>query len=179
MAHTLASHHSAFYFARSLRNLAKRTISRDGRYSYSHTASGKPTDTDGDRKSLLKYDDAAYNQLWKDMAPGYINWGMIRPDDPPEMTMLQGNEAMVDYIIQTLGITEESNVLDLGCGMGMYIVQISKRTGCRYVGTDKSEDYVEICKKTAEEFGVAERGEFLVSSWEQPNESVRIEIFNL
>ena len=131
-----------------------------------------------DISSLENYEDTDKNQLWKDMAPGYINLGMIRPDDPPEMTMLEGNEAMVDYIIQTLGITELSNVLDLGCGMGMYIVQIAKRTGCRYVGTDKSEGYVEICKKTAEEFGVAERGEFLVSSWEQPNESARNIVFH-
>ena len=142
-------------------------------------ARAEPVTSTGFEDNYNRFGDTEKIQLYADLTPGYINRGMIRPDDPPEMTVLEGNEAKIEYIIKKLGITEESNVLDLGCGLGMFIAQISKRTGCRFVGTDLSLEHLEISKKTAEDLGVGDKGTFIQSTWEEPNESVRANSFTL
>lgn len=107
------------------------------------------------------------NQLWEDIAPGYYNYGRISPgtnaDDIKDLK--QANEDMVDFLIDELEITKESLILDIGCGKGMYTVRMAQITGCRFVGVDYDEIYIEEeCRKNAQRCGVENQGEFICGS---------------
>lgn len=49
----------------------------------------------------------------------------------------------LDKLLMTAGLTECSNVLELGCGNGYITEYISDITGCRILGTDLSNEAVE------------------------------------
>ena len=118
---------------------------------------------------------ADYANIWTDLAGNYVNYGKLNPDtDPAKVSdLVQANENMVEHIITTLDISRDSHVLDLGCGNGMYTVEIAKRTGCRFLGTDINPTYLEKCRELARDFGVEERGEFIQSSWEEMSKQVK------
>lgn len=48
----------------------------------------------------------------------------------------------------------------------MYTVGISRRTGCRFTGTDINEQYLVRARYLAEQHGVSHLGKFVGSSWE-------------
>ena len=105
----------------------------------------------------------------------YINYGRLPPDtDSDQVTdLVEANENMIKHIISTLNITSQSYVLDLGCGNGIYTVEIAKRSGCRFLGTDINESYLDKCKVLAGDYGVQDKGEFIQSSWEEMSLQVK------
>ena len=116
-----------------------------------------------------------YNNLWTDLAGDYVNYGRLDPDTDPAgvSDLVQANENMVEHIISTLDISRDSHVLDLGCGNGMYTVEIAKRTGCRFLGTDINPTYLKKGRELARGYGVEEMGEFVQSSWEDMSTRVK------
>ena len=112
---------------------------------------------------------ADYSNLRTDLAGCYLNYSRLDPDTDPAgvADLVQANENMVEHIISTLDISRDSHVLDLGCGKGMYTVEIAKRTGCRFLGTDINPTYLEKCRELARGNGVEEMGNFVQSSWEE------------
>ena len=114
-------------------------------------------------KMLAQYSNTMMEDLWKDLAPGFYNYGRIAPDADLDSIpdLRQANEEMVHYFISKLGITKESKLLDLACGKGMYTVRIAEITGCSYTGVDLAEHYLEECKQWAASHGVTDQGEFL------------------
>ena len=44
-------------------------------------------------------------------------------------TLTEANDYMTNWIVEKLGITESSNVLDIGCGKGKYIAEIAQKSG--------------------------------------------------
>ena len=126
----------------------------------------KPTYFTAKMSVTANYNNKIMDDLWDEIAPGYYNYGRISPHvDVDTITNLkQANEDMMEYIISNQQIGPASNVLDLGCGKGMYTVGIAKRTGCRFVGTDINNTYIEGCKELAKTHGVEHQGEFLTAS---------------
>ena len=120
----------------------------------------------------IVYDQAVTN-MWAEIGGGYLNYGILDPDaDISNMTDLRvANERMVDHIISSLDITANSCVLDLGCGRGRYAVEIAKKTGCRVVGTDKSDDHLRECEELAKSESI--KGEWIQSTWEEMNPRVK------
>jgi cyclopropane fatty-acyl-phospholipid synthase-like methyltransferase len=51
-------------------------------------------------------------------------------------------------------------VLDLGCGKGAVSLALASRLGCRYLGIDGIQDFVDDAKRRAKELGIQELGEF-------------------
>jgi len=122
-----------------------------------------------------QYSNNLCNNLWKDIANGFLCYGMISPDADTNAIpdLKQANEDMVKYVISQLNIGSDSHVLDLASGRGMYTVSIAQQTGCRYVGTDINEIYLQESRKLAEKHGVSERGKFIYSTWEKMSEKVK------
>lgn len=58
------------------------------------------------------------------------------------------------------GAGPRSRVLDLGCGKGAAAVELAARAGCRVLGIDACEDFLESARELAERRGVARRCEF-------------------
>ena len=112
-------------------------------------------------------------KMWAEIGGGYRNYGILDPDtDISNMTDLRvANEQMVDHVISSLNITENSCVLDLGCGRGRCAVEIAKRTGCRVVGTDRSGDYLRESEELAKSESI--KAEWIQSTWEEMNPRVK------
>ena len=111
--------------------------------------------------------------LWAEIGGGYRNYGILDPEtDISNITNLRvANERMVDHIISSLDITENSCVLDLGCGRGRYAVEIAKRTGCRVVGTDRSGGYLRESEELAKSESI--KAKWIRSTWEEMNPRVK------
>lgn len=54
----------------------------------------------------------------------------------------------VDFIIQTLGLSKKSKILDLACGVGRHAIRLAKK-GFNVVGLDFSKKLIEEAKKNA------------------------------
>jgi SAM-dependent methyltransferase len=59
----------------------------------------------------------------------------------------------VDFVVEQLGLTTGSAVLDLACGHGRHAIELARR-GCRVTGLDLSEPSLELARGRAAETGV-------------------------
>jgi arsenite methyltransferase len=66
-------------------------------------------------------------------------------------------------LIQLCHINEDTNVLDVGCGVGATACYLVKKYGCRVVGVDLHESMIARSNERAQREGVAERVEFRVA----------------
>lgn len=66
-------------------------------------------------------------------------------------------------LIELCHITVNSNVLDVGCGIGMTASYMAKAHGCHVVGVDISEKMIERSRKKAEREDVEKEIEFTVA----------------
>ena len=71
-------------------------------------------------------------------------------------------------IPRLLGITAESNVLEIGSGSGRYALQIAATTGCRVLGVDINEPGIQNANKLAAVQNLAERVRFEKCDASQP-----------
>ncbi len=53
--------------------------------------------------------------------------------------------------------------LDVGCGNGLFSIELAKRGAAKVIGIDIAENMIGLCKQNAEAAGVAERCEFFLS----------------
>lgn len=60
------------------------------------------------------------------------------------------------------GVTARSTVLDVGCGKGAVAIEVARRIGCRVVGIDGFDPFIEAARARADRLGVAERCRFEV-----------------
>jgi 2-polyprenyl-3-methyl-5-hydroxy-6-metoxy-1,4-benzoquinol methylase len=59
------------------------------------------------------------------------------------------------------GDVRDKSILDIGCGSGVYSVELAKRGAGRVLGLDFSEPMLAIARASARKFGVADRIEFV------------------
>lgn len=71
-------------------------------------------------------------------------------------------------IPRLLGITAESNVLEIGSGSGRYALQVASTTGCRVLGVDVNEPGIHNANLLAAEQNLAERVQFEKCDASQP-----------
>jgi ubiquinone/menaquinone biosynthesis C-methylase UbiE len=74
-----------------------------------------------------------------------------------------GGQQSTDELIDLCRITEDSYILDIGCGVGVTPCHIAKTFGCRIIGVDLREAMVQRARERAEREGVGERTEFRVA----------------
>ncbi|MEK7648620.1 MAG: methyltransferase domain-containing protein [Patescibacteria group bacterium] len=87
-------------------------------------------------------DDMIYRSFWDQQ--GNCHWGYF-PN--VKISFLQSMTELNKKMLKLSGITEKSNVLDLGCGNGNNTYFINSKTGARVTGIDLSDTRIENAKK--------------------------------
>ena len=96
----------------------------------------KYTETETER--FYDQEDSLYRDFWD--SEGSLHWGYF--DD---LTSISSNEFLPackrwnQYMLQRSGITNQSKVLDLGCGNGNTAIWLAQQAGCEVVGIDISQ----------------------------------------
>ncbi len=62
-------------------------------------------------------------------------------------------EHSVEWINSQFGITKDTNIIDFGCGPGLYTTRLAKK-GANVTGIDFSSNSIQYAKKTADELGL-------------------------
>jgi len=78
------------------------------------------------------------------------------------------DQAQIDkkkHIINKLQITDNMNVLDIGCGWGGMAIEIAKQTGANVKGITLSENQFETASKRAQEEGLSEKISFKIQDY--------------
>ena len=60
-----------------------------------------------------------------------------------DLTKHMGSYSVMDELIQLTGISRDSYVLDVGCGVGIFAAYVAQQTGCRVMGVDIREPMVQ------------------------------------
>jgi ubiquinone/menaquinone biosynthesis C-methylase UbiE len=87
----------------------------------------------------------------------------LRPADlaPVDEFHIRGRAATLE-IIDALGITSVSHVLDLGSGLGGPARTLVETTGCEVTGIDLTPEFCEVATALTEWTGMSDRARFLV-----------------
>ncbi len=83
--------------------------------------------------------------------------------DDPHLTLDSAQEANLSQIVDSLGLTSASHVLDAGCGWGAFAIFVAKQVGCRVVGITLAPKQVEFARAWARAEGVDHLIDFRVS----------------
>ena len=112
------------------------------------------------------YDQATkVSKFRRKMMGDYMNFG-ISPEGTEQTDVVEANRNMIDYVIKELEIKKTSRVLEIGCGIGGYILGVAKRTGCSYVGLDIYPSFVADSELLASKEDLQHKGHFLVGGYE-------------
>jgi len=75
-----------------------------------------------------------------------------------------GGVASTEHLLEVLGVTADTRVLDVGAGIGGPARLAAARTGCRVTGIDLSPDFVATARSITERVGLTDRVTFDVGS---------------
>lgn len=89
-----------------------------------------------------------FEELADHMGPAYLRYSFTR-----------GTCQEVAFLVDALGLSAGSTVLDVGCGPGRHAVELAEQ-GIRVVGVDISERFVAVARDLAEQRGVGDLVQF-------------------
>ncbi len=89
----------------------------------------------------------------------------------PEATLEQAQIAKIRHIAGKLLLSPGLRVLDVGCGWGFMACWLARHYGVRVTGISLSREQLRICRRTAQEMGVADRVEFRFQDYRELDES--------
>jgi SAM-dependent methyltransferase len=75
-----------------------------------------------------------------------------------------GGRAATTELLDRVGVTSESEVLDIGCGIGGTSRFVASRNGCRVTGIDLTPSYVDVATELTRWTGLVETTRFEVGS---------------
>lgn len=90
-----------------------------------------------------------------------IDRATLRPADlaPVDEFHIRGRAATLE-IIEALGITADSRVLDLGSGLGGPARTVAEETGCMVTGVDLTSEFCEVATALSQWTGMSDRTSF-------------------
>jgi ubiquinone/menaquinone biosynthesis C-methylase UbiE len=90
--------------------------------------------TEQETEAFYDAEDALYRSFWD--SAGSLHWGWF--DESTGEDFLKACANLNKIMAEKARITNESTVLDIGCGNGNTAAWLSQRTGCRVTGIDLS-----------------------------------------
>jgi len=88
--------------------------------------------------------------LWQDFMGDNFHVGYFESED---MDLAEAADAMIEKMLEPCGLSEESRVLDVGCGVGGPAFFIHERTRCTIDGISTSAEGVRIANETSAKKG--------------------------
>ena len=134
----------------------------------------------GSRKNIHAHYDLGndFYQLWLDSSMSY-SAAMYYGNHKTSLTCAQINK--YDQILQQLNITQDSHILEIGCGWGGFMEYAIEKTGCRVDGVTLSSEQKAWTEKRLAEKGFADRGKVQLTDYrkikQQYDHIVSIEMF--
>jgi len=80
--------------------------------------------------------------------------------DPEHETLDQAQLDKKAHIVAKMALEPGMRVLDIGCGWGGMALYIHEKTGAEVLGVTLSEEQIKVCRRRAEEAGVADKVKF-------------------
>ena len=74
-----------------------------------------------------------------------------------------GGRKATERLVDLCGITAESRVLEIGCGVGITACYLARRVGCSLTSVDLNEEMITWARKRAQREGLADRINFRVA----------------
>jgi cyclopropane-fatty-acyl-phospholipid synthase len=101
---------------------------------------------DNSKKNISYHYDLG-NDFYEELLDETMTYssGIFNADNKDDMK--RASLLKYDRIIDTLGITRDDSVLEIGCGWGGFIKRCSERIGCNIVGITLSEQQYAYCKE--------------------------------
>jgi len=113
------------------------------------------------RKIQYHYDLG--NDLFELFLDPSMTYSCALYDDPhdPGISLAEAQQAKRRLMADTLGLTADSHVLEIGCGWGSFAITAAQRYGARVTGVTISHEQALLARKRVAEAGVADRVEIL------------------
>ncbi|XP_059445220.1 uncharacterized protein LOC132177032 isoform X2 [Corylus avellana] len=73
----------------------------------------------------------------------------------------------ISLLIEKARIDEKHEVLEIGCGWGIFAIQVVKQTGCKYTGITLSEEQLKFAEKKVKDAGLQDNIRFLLCDYRQ------------
>ncbi len=86
-----------------------------------------------------------------------------------EATMEEASVNKYDILIDSLGLSADHHLLEIGTGWGGMAIRAAERTGCRVTTTTISQAQLAVARRRVEEAGLADRVTLLDSDWRDLN----------
>lgn len=105
-----------------------------------------------------------YNHVtdaWKEFMGDNFHFGYF---ESPEVALPQATDMMIEQMLDQCHITENTRILDVGCGIGGPAFYIHKKHGCTIDGISTSEKGVETANSTSREKGIQDHVRFRVAN---------------
>ena len=88
----------------------------------------------------------------------------------PNMSLDQAQKDKKEHIIKKLQITENMDVLDIGCGWGGMAIEIAKSTGAKVKGITLSENQFKTASERAQKEGLSDKVSFALQDYRNETE---------
>ena len=88
----------------------------------------------------------------------------------PNISLDQAQKDKKQHIIKKLQITENMDVLDIGCGWGGMAIEIAKSTGAKVKGITLSENQFKTASERAQKEGLSDKVSFAIQDYRNENE---------
>ncbi|MGH3760769.1 class I SAM-dependent methyltransferase [Actinophytocola sp.] len=100
--------------------------------------------TESDVEDFFDQTLEAYLSFWD--SDGVLHTGYFA-DDADDTDYHAASDRTTEIVAADAGIDGSSNVLDVGCGCGNFLVSIARRRGCRGAGLDLSEERIKVARE--------------------------------
>ncbi len=107
--------------------------------------------TEAETEKFYDAEDGLYRSFWD--SEGSLHWGYF-----DNLTSTSKDEFLLackrwnEYMLSRSNITNQSKVLDIGCGNGNTAVWLAQQTGCEVVGVDLSQVRIDKAKDKAKDY---------------------------
>jgi cyclopropane fatty-acyl-phospholipid synthase-like methyltransferase len=107
--------------------------------------------TEADTEAFYDSEDSLYKSFWD--SEGSLHWGYFENlTEVSAEDFIPACKHWNQYMLSHSGITQESRILDLGCGNGNTAIWLAQQTGCEVIGVDISRVRIENAKSKAQEY---------------------------